>query len=168
MERLDQVFERPVAPISMLAGSSRGGDVRDLTEAPDFVGLGDLGVDLALPKRVTMVVAAPEEEDMTGSSLGTDSSLGSESSPELSVREALGEAARGLEEEAAEEEERQFERDLDLAFEEWVRFVDRLPGPAPEFDFALYLAACPYKRVLRKGDMFRRAEPSEWPCDSDV
>lgn len=162
LEGLDQIFGRPVSPISALAGSSRGVDARDLVGAPDFAVLGDLGIHLSLSERATLAAAAPDEEGET------DSSLESDSSPEISVREALGEAARGLEEEAAEDEERRYERDLDLAYEEWVHFMDQLAGLVPEFDFASYLVVCPYEQIPRKGDIFWQAEPSEWPCYSDA
>lgn len=109
LEGLDHIFGRPVAPVSALTGSFRGGDARDLTRAPDFAGLDDLRVDLSLPVRETLATTAPDEGERTNSSLGTDSSLGSDSSPELSVGGALEEASRGLEKEAAEGEEQQFE-----------------------------------------------------------
>lgn len=153
-----------------------------------FEGLGDLGIDMRLGEHLGMPPADAglerATEEMVAELLSSSEGGGSDGMGNDEARAALrtrsptvaklfDEGDQALEEERVAEERGMAEMrethsaaEVTVAYSAWEHYIDRAVGPAPVFNYDVYLREHPYAPPARTLGMYRRAKPSDWPTNA--
>lgn len=128
IDGLEAVFGRPAMPLTGVVSAGPVGESRDSPENAPFDGLDDLNVDMSLAGEAGGPAAAsPGRSD--GPDLALDQAL------EEVVDELAAEGDCALAEDAEEEEKRWALAELRATHAIWLKMMDEIAGPPPQFNY---------------------------------